>query len=119
HRRRNEGRDPEALEQMVPDSPARQVGMEEMTRLTKKIKLPLALAAAGIAALAAPGVAGASTVSVSNSVLTYTAAPSEANHVTVSYDWHGYYVVQDSGVPSITASGTGCSSSGPQLVYCA
>ena len=63
--------------------------------------------------------AGASTVSVSNSVLTYTAAPSEANHVTVSYDWHGYYVVQDSGVPSITVSGTGCGSSGPQLVYCA
>jgi hypothetical protein len=88
-----------------------------MTRLTKNIKLPLVLAAAGLAALAAPGVAGASTVSVSNSVLTYTAVPSEANHVTV-WDYYGYRVVQDTGVPSITVSGTTCTSYSPQIVYC-
>ena len=67
--------------------------------------------AAGLAAACAlvllPAAASASTATVSNKVLYYTAAPGEANNVSVAYP-NGTYTVYDPGASVMTA-GPGCS----------
>lgn len=65
-----------------------------------------AAAAITACALVAPAVASAATAGVTNGVLYYSAAPGEANHVTVTvYNYN--YVVNDTGATSLTAT-AGC-----------
>lgn len=76
-----------------------------------------ALLAAAIAALLVPATASASTLSVSGGAAQYTAAPAEANHLTISFV-QGYYVFSDTGVGSIVVIGSTCHSYSPQSAYC-
>jgi hypothetical protein len=77
--------------------------------------------AASVAALAlfGTGSAFASSISLSGGVLNYTAAPAEANHVTFTYDMFHGFVIQDTGVTSITVPRMkACNSASAQTVYC-
>src|SRR5436305_10491089 len=62
-------------------------------------KLRAALVAAVAAALCAPAAATAGTVTLgSDYILHYDGGATEANHVTVSFDWlSGTYVIHDAG----------------------
>ena len=87
-----------------------------MRRLRRTIIGLAALAALG---LLGPGSALASSMSVSSGALTYTGASTEANHVTFWFDaTYGVYVIQDTGVTSISVSGKGCQSYTAQIAYC-
>ena len=76
------------------------------------------VAAMGLAA----GSASASSLSVSNGVLSYNGASTEANHVTFSFDMaHGLYVIEDTGVGSIyvpSYGANGCHAYTAQVAYC-
>src|SRR2546423_3954358 len=71
---------------------------------------------AALGALVLPAAASASTATVINHVLTYTAAPGEANNVSISYP-NGVYTLYDPGVTQMTA-GSGCSPAGTPTVTC-
>jgi hypothetical protein len=80
-----------------------------------------AILAAAAAALMLPATASASSLWVSGGVAQYYGAPSEANHLVVSYyaSSGGYYVFEDTGVNSIYAPNQGgCGSYSPTLAYC-
>ena len=86
-------------------------------------KITSALVAAVCVAAIGAGSASASTLSLSNGVLTYTGAPAEANHVTFSFDYfHSVFVIQDTGTTALTvvnATRNGpCASSSAQSAYC-
>ena len=91
-----------------------------MAALRRTVTGLVALAAA--TALLGVGSATASSLSVSNGVLSYNGASTEANHVTFSFDMHyGVYVIQDTGVGGIyvpSSGASGCHSSTAQVAYC-
>ena len=72
--------------------------------------------------LVGAGTASASSLSVSNGVLSYNGLWNEANHVTFSFEpTYGVYMIQDTGVSGIyvpSQGASGCHSYTPQLAYC-
>jgi RTX calcium-binding nonapeptide repeat (4 copies) len=80
----------------------------------------IVVAALVAAAFAAPSAASAATVSVSMGGTSFTAAPGEANNLTVSQTstfFQQYVKFSDTGVSSVTA-GQGCSQVGATTVLC-
>jgi hypothetical protein len=79
-----------------------------------------ALLTAAVAVLLAPAAASAATLSVGpTGAATYTGAPTETNHVVVSYDFmHGVYLFNDTGASVVTVTGNGCHAYSLQLAYC-
>jgi hypothetical protein len=77
-----------------------------------------------VAAIGLQGVgsASASSIYVSNGVLSYNGGSTEANHATFSFEMqYGVYVIQDTGVSSIyvpSYGANGCHSYTPQIAYC-
>src|SRR5436305_1106004 len=69
-----------------------------------------------LGAVVLPAAASASTATVINKVLTYTAAPGETNNASVTYP-NGVYTLYDPGVTQMTA-GAGCSPAGTHTVTC-
>ena len=68
--------------------------------------------------LVAPAIASAATAGVSGGVLYYSAAPGEANNVTITPYSNSYYVVTDNGASALTAT-SGCSVTGtPNTLHC-
>jgi hypothetical protein len=90
--------------------------MRSIRRTTK-----IAVAAAACLAAIGSGSASASTLSVSRGAVTYTGAPAEANHLTVSYAlmW-GTYVFEDTGATISVTSPTnqGCHPYTATMAYC-
>jgi hypothetical protein len=75
---------------------------------TRRSTRALALALVGAClALVLPAAASASTTSVVNGVLYYTAAPGEANNLTVTYP-NGVYTLYDPGAGTMATTGTAC-----------
>jgi hypothetical protein len=85
-----------------------------MTRSLRAPLLAIGLLAAG---LAAPGAAGAATVSMVGRTGTFSAAAGETNHLTIFYPGGGQEQFYDSGVSSMTA-GSGCIPVTAQKVDC-
>jgi hypothetical protein len=79
-------------------------------------KIFAAALAALVCALAAPAIASAATAGVANGVLSYNAAPGEANHLSITYN-SGKYYVNDTGAATLVA-GSGCSLYQPQWLTC-
>lgn len=89
--------------------------MRALRRTTGLVALVAAMGLVGA------GSASASSLSVSNGVLSYTGASTEANHVTFSFDMsHGVYVIEDTGVSGISVGygANGCHAYTAQLAYC-
>ena len=88
------------------------------SRRPGRLAARLTAAALAAAALAAPAGASAATAGVQDRVLAYTAAPSEANRLSVGFDYQtGYFVLSDAGAP-VTA-GPGCKATSANTVACA
>src|SRR5436305_9458133 len=85
-------------------------------------KLRAALVAAVAAALCAPAAATAGTVTLgSDYILRYDGGATEANHLTVGFDWlSGTYVIHDAGAPvAKPLRNSACSAYDANTVRCA
>src|SRR5882757_3215046 len=72
---------------------------------------------AALGSILLPAAASASTASVVNHVLYYTAAPGETNNLSVSYP-NGVYTLYDPGTSQMTAVSPGCAPAGTHTVTC-